>query len=70
LWCFGGYYGDMAGRPKKAQGGARGNVLRIRLTADERRLLDRAASSRSLETSSWARSELVMLAKKLLGRKG
>jgi hypothetical protein len=59
----------MNGRPKKPEGKARGNFLRIRLTEEERALLDQAAKTKSLETSTWARSELVELAKKLVGRK-
>jgi hypothetical protein len=54
----------MAGRPKKAAGQARGNVLRIRLTAAERAQLDRAAEANALATSAWARSALLALAKK------
>ena len=68
MWIFRGYNADMA-RPKKAEGESRGNVLRIRLTEGERALLDQAAKAKSLETSTWGRSELVALARKLLGRK-
>jgi len=53
-------------RPKKPEGEVRDNFLRIRLTPEERTQLDRAAQARSLDTSSWARSELLMLAKKIL----
>jgi hypothetical protein len=59
----------MAGRPKKAQGVTRDNVLRIRLTRAERQALDGAAGTKGLETSSWARSELLVLARKVLGKK-
>ena len=59
----------MAGRPKKAEAEARGNVLRIRLTETERQALAGAARAKGLETSSWARSELIALARKLLGNK-
>jgi uncharacterized protein (DUF1778 family) len=52
-------------RPKKKAGEAKKNTLRIRLTEDERMALDRAAASKSLETSTWARSELMGLARKL-----
>jgi uncharacterized protein (DUF1778 family) len=48
-------------RPKKAE--RKENVLRIRLTDDERSMLDEAAAERSLDTSTWARSELLTLAK-------
>jgi hypothetical protein len=53
-------------RPKKPEGETRANFLRIRLTEEERTQLDRAARERSLETSTWARSELLALAKRLL----
>jgi len=59
----------MTGRPKKAEGEARGNVLRIRLTEEERQVLDDAARGKGLETSSWARSELLGQARKVLGKK-
>ena len=55
----------MAGRPRKPKGLARDNVLRVRLTEDERKELDEAAKSDSLETSTWARHELLSLAKKM-----
>ncbi len=54
----------MAGRKKKPEGEVRENVLRIRLTDEERALLDAAAKERVLETSTWARAELISLAKK------
>ena len=44
-------------------------MLRIRMTDEERALLEEAAKLKSLETSTWARSELVALARKVLGRK-
>jgi hypothetical protein len=59
----------MAGRTKKLIGETKGNVLRIRLTEDDRKTLDEAAKAKSLETSTWARSELVTLAKKMLCKK-
>ena len=55
-------------RPKKKESEAKENVLRIRLTDDERDTIDRAAAAKSLETSTWARSELMSLAKRLLAR--
>jgi hypothetical protein len=64
-----GYNGDMAGRPKKPDDEARGNVLRIRLTTEERKALDAAARSRGLESSTWARMELLALARKALAKK-
>lgn len=59
----------MAGRHRKPESEAKSYMLRIRMTEAERKLLEEAAKSRSLETSTWARSELVALAKKLLGKK-
>lgn len=58
----------MAGRPKKPAGEAKSNVLRIRLAEADRRILDRAAQVKSLDTSAWARSELMALAKRLIGK--
>ncbi len=58
----------MKGRPEKQPAERRSNVLRIRLTEDERRTLDAVADSKTLETSTWARSELLQLAKVILKR--
>jgi hypothetical protein len=55
----------MAGRPKKPKTDARTNVLRVRLTNNERKELDQAASTSGLDTSTWVRYELLSLAKKL-----
>jgi hypothetical protein len=57
----------MAGRKKKREGESKSYMLRIRMTEEERKLLEKAAKSKSLETSTWARSELVTLAK-MMGR--
>jgi uncharacterized protein (DUF1778 family) len=59
----------MAGRHKKPESEAKTYMLRIRMTEADRALLEEAAKSKSLETSTWARSELVALAKKTLGGK-
>jgi hypothetical protein len=56
----------MSGRPKKPQEDAKSYMLRIRMTEVDRRLLEEAAKTKSLETSTWARSELVALARKVL----
>jgi len=53
-------------RPKKKPGTARTNTLRIRLTEEERKLLDQAAQVRGLDSSTWARSELLTLARKVI----
>lgn len=47
------------GRPKKAVADRRTNMLRVRLTNEEREKLDKAAAGKSLDTSSWARSVLL-----------
>jgi hypothetical protein len=60
---------DMAGRSKKPESEAKSYMLRIRMTEKERALLEEAAKSRSLETSTWARSELIALAKKLVAKR-
>lgn len=59
----------MAGRPKKLAGQTKTYMLRIRMTEEERGLIEKAATSKSLDTSTWARSELVGLAKKLVDKK-
>lgn len=59
----------MRGRPKKPKGEAKDQVLRIRLTDADRALLDEAARERSLDTSTWARSELITLARRTLAKK-
>jgi hypothetical protein len=59
----------MAGRHKKPESEAKTYMLRIRMTEADRALLEEAAKSKSLETSTWARSELVALARKITGKK-
>jgi uncharacterized protein (DUF1778 family) len=59
----------MPGRPKKPDAEAKSYMLRIRMTEEERALLEEAAKSRSLETSTWARSELILLARTILHKK-
>jgi hypothetical protein len=56
----------MAGRPKKPDSQAKSYTLRIRMTQAQRALLEEAARTRGLETSTWARSELLALANALL----
>jgi uncharacterized protein (DUF1778 family) len=48
-------------RPEKMPDERKENVLRIRLTVEERALLDRAARDK---TSSWAREVLIQAAKR------
>lgn len=59
----------MAGRPKKTESEARSNVLRIRLTEAEREEIEQAAEGRGLDTSAWARFELLRLARTLSNTK-
>jgi hypothetical protein len=59
----------MAGRAKKPLSQVKSYTLRIRLTQAQRTLLEEAAQSRGLETSTWARAELLALAKELLPTK-
>ena len=59
----------MAGKPKAPEL-RKENVLRVRMTADDRELLDKAASLTSLETSTWARSVLIATAKRLITEEG
>ena len=49
------------GRPPKADDERKDNVLRIRMTQEERELLDYAADGK---TSTWARDVLVRAAKR------
>ena len=55
----------MAGKPKRPDQ-VKSYMLRVRMTEAERALVEEAARARSLETSTWARSELVALARKTL----
>jgi uncharacterized protein (DUF1778 family) len=59
----------MPGRHKKPESEAKSYMLRIRMTEADRALLEEAAKSRSLETSTWARTELVALAKRILAKR-
>ena len=55
-------------RPKKPTAEAKSYMLRIRMTEAERQLLEEAARAKSLDTSAWARSELVALARKVIAK--
>jgi uncharacterized protein (DUF1778 family) len=59
----------MPGRHKKPPADAKSYMLRIRMTEAERALLEEAAKAKSLDTSTWARSELVALANKVLAKR-
>lgn len=58
----------MAGRPKKSESDTMSYMLRIRMSEADHELLLQAAKLRALELSTWARSELVLLARKLLDK--
>jgi uncharacterized protein (DUF1778 family) len=57
------------GRPPKPEDERKANVLRIRLTEEDRAILDEAAQLQDAETSTWAREALLELAKRTLRRK-
>lgn len=59
----------MRGRPKKPPGEARGKLFQIRVTEEERTLIEQAANVKSLDASAWARSELLSLARKVIAKK-
>jgi uncharacterized protein (DUF1778 family) len=54
----------VAGKPKKPEQ-VKTFMLRIRMSEADRALIEEAARIKSLETSTWARSELVALARKI-----
>jgi hypothetical protein len=56
-------------RPFKSKADRRTDTLRIRLTKGERQQIDDAALTTGLESSTWARFELLGLAKKRLLKK-
>jgi hypothetical protein len=58
-----GYNVGMA-RPKKPKRELRKNLLRIRLTDSERKAINAAAQARTLDMSTWARAELLQIAKR------
>jgi uncharacterized protein (DUF1778 family) len=59
----------MRGRPKKPEGETKTYMLRVRMTREEKDLLEAAARIKSLQMSSWARSELLALARRVVGNK-
>lgn len=58
----------MRGRPKKPPGETRKHLFQIRVTAEERAIIEQAATARSLDASAWARSELLALARKIAAK--
>lgn len=63
MWIFCSYTLGMAGRPKKTETNRRENVLRIRLTESERKIIDKAAKAKSLDASAWTRMILLEAAR-------
>jgi hypothetical protein len=55
-------------RPKKSKAESKSYMLRIRLSEIERQAIERASAAKSLEMSTWARSELMTLAKKIAAK--
>jgi uncharacterized protein (DUF1778 family) len=55
-------------RPKKKASETKTGILQIRLTESERQTIGQAAKVKNLETSTWARMELLALAKRILAR--
>jgi uncharacterized protein (DUF1778 family) len=53
-------------RPKKPKGEAKAKLFQIRVTEEERQLFAEAAKAKSLDASSWARSELLALARRII----
>ena len=56
----------MAGK-KKNPAQVKNYMLRVRMTDEERRLLEEAARLKSLQLSAWVRSEMVALARTMVG---
>jgi uncharacterized protein (DUF1778 family) len=56
-------------RPKKSPSETLSYMLRIRMSQEDRELLEQAAKFNSLQLSSWARSELVVLARAIVEKK-
>jgi uncharacterized protein (DUF1778 family) len=59
----------MAGRPKKSEAETLSYMLRVRMSPEDRDLLAQAAKLKSLELSTFVRSEMVALARKMLNNK-
>jgi uncharacterized protein (DUF1778 family) len=48
---------------------ARDQVIVVRLTADEKRLIEKAAAAKRLGASTWIRAEVLELAERIIARK-
>ena len=62
-------YTHFMARPKKNESESRSYILQIRMTDAERQTLASAADAGGMETSTWARVELLALAKRRLTSK-
>jgi uncharacterized protein (DUF1778 family) len=58
------------GRPPLAEGERKGHMMRVRMTHEERALIDKAARKDGKDTSAWARALLVAKAKKAVASDG
>jgi uncharacterized protein (DUF1778 family) len=58
------------GRPPLPDEERKGYMFRLRMTHEERALLDRAAKKDGKDTSAWARATLMAKAKKVLASDG
>jgi uncharacterized protein (DUF1778 family) len=56
-------------RPRKRTERLKSTYFRFRCTEEEKKLIEKAAASRSLDASAWARSEILQLARKTVGKK-
>jgi len=52
-------------RPRKTTERLKSTYFRFRCTKEEKKLIEKAAASRSLGASAWARSEILQLARKV-----
>lgn len=57
-------YPQMAGRPRKSPMDRRADTFRLRMTSEERALIDDAADRVGLSVSAWARMTLLQEARK------
>ena len=58
------------GRPPLPEDERKGYMFRLRMTQEERELLDKAAKRDGTDTSAWARATLIAKAKRVLASDG
>lgn len=66
--CFCRYTFPMP-RPKKPPGEGRTILLQVRLTAEEKQLIEAAASASSLDVSAWVRMEILARSRQVVEAK-